>query len=202
MGMGMDMGTRGGGAVRGCAIAAAMVLAAPGPARADSPAQTQPTRDVDITYRADVADAPGTALLQRLRFSAALRRERLDMPTSGHWMLLDLGRNTLTLVRESEHSAMTGPAGSAAAGPAPQQGQHWQRGADIIIAGAACTLWAIADDAPGRIGTEFCLTADGAMLRVREGERVVSEAISVSYAPQDAAIFAIPQGYRSPQDTP
>lgn len=180
--------------------AAIFLLAGPGSVLAEAPAQTTPSRDIDITYRADIANNPGTALLQRLRYSAALRRQRLDMPTSGHWLLLDYARGTLTLVHEPEHTAMTQPAAGAGGLPDPGPSQHWQRGARQSIAGTACTDWRLISGASE--DAAYCLTDDGAVLRISRAGRVISEAIAVSYAPQPESVFAQPQGYATPPSQP
>jgi hypothetical protein len=56
-----------------------------------------------------------------------------------------------------------------------------------------CTEWeATATD--GR-RTVACITADGVLLRARAGDRTLLSAVSVDYAPQDPALFAVPDGF-------
>ena len=65
-------------------------------------------------------------------------------------------------------------------------------GADTV-AGLACTQWRTTDTRGEQ--TLACTTDDGVMLRATAGGRVLMEAVSVSYTPQDQAVFALPPGY-------
>jgi hypothetical protein len=41
-----------------------------------------------------------------------------------------------------------------------------------------------------------CVTADGIILRAKEGDRIVWETTAISRGPQDAALFALPAGVK------
>jgi hypothetical protein len=52
---------------------------------------------------------------------------------------------------------------------------------------------------PGAPPLAVCLTEDGAMLRAEEGGQR-AEALEVTYAVQDPALFRIPDGWRVVRD--
>ena len=80
-------------AAAACWLAAPVALADPAP-------RVNPTRDVDITYKVPVARNASTAILQRLRYSATLREQRVDLPTSGNWMVLNYTTHRMAMVRD------------------------------------------------------------------------------------------------------
>ena len=63
-----------------------------------------PARDVDVTYRVLVQQGSDISLLQRLRFSTFLHRQRLDMPTSGEWLVMDFAAGRMAMVRDATNS--------------------------------------------------------------------------------------------------
>jgi hypothetical protein len=156
------------------------------------PPLVMPLRDVDVTYKVPVAGGRDMAILQRLRFSAALHRQRVDLPTSGNWMVLDYVTHRMTLVRDESRELVevpapdnaTQPAGFALVGPAQ-------------VAGLPCTEWRTRDTR-GQ-ATVACYTDDGVLLRARGDRGVLMEAIDVGYRPQGADVFALPQGYSRQQ---
>ncbi len=169
-------------------LAIGLLLAA-APACADPAPIVQPTRDVDVTYRVPVPGADNAALLQRLRWSASLRRQRVDLPTSGNWMVIDFVTHRLEMIRDDEHTVLDlpGPPDPAAlaTGFAPA-GQ-------ATIADLPCSEWRTRDSRGAE--TIACYTSDGVLLRARSGDRTLMEAIAVHYLPQPDSIFAIPEGY-------
>jgi hypothetical protein len=165
-------------------VRAAAFLLVAGGAAAETPPRL-PLRDVDVTYRVPVPVTQGTAILQRFRWSASLRTQRLDLPTSGTWMLLDYAHHTMTAVRDETREAAVQPA-------PPEPGGALLPGGRDTVAGLACTEYRAGD------GSQICLTADGVLLRVERDGRTVLEAASVRYGPQDASVFAVPAGYTAP----
>jgi hypothetical protein len=170
-------------------LAAALWLLGAASAWAATAPVLQPTHDVDITYKVPVPGAARTALLQRLRWSASLRRQRLDLPTSGNWMVMDFVTHRMDMVRDDTRSVLDLPAPPdpppSAAGFAPL--------GDSSVAGLACEEWRTRDNHGAE--TIACYTADGILLRARAGDRVLMEAVSVQRVPQADSVFALPQDY-------
>ncbi len=159
---------------------------------ADTPV-VQPTRDVDVTYRVPVPGGGDASLLQRLRWSAATRRQRVDLPAAGNWMVLDFGNHRMELVRDESREVVDLPAPRTAGQP----GAGYTREGAAQVAGLACTQWRTIDTR-GEV-TDACYTADGVLLRAVAGSRVLMEAVSVTYAPQGGELFVPPAGYAHQQ---
>ena len=151
----------------------------------------QPTRDVDVTYKVPVPTASGTALLQRLRWSTATRRQRVDLPTSGNWMVVDFAQHRMALVRDQSHEVVDLPAPQSS--DLPGGGAGYTRQSPATVAGIACTEWRTIDTRGQE--TLACYTDDGVLLRARSGDRVLMEAVSVHFVSQDPAIFQAPPEY-------
>jgi len=170
------------------------LVLAPGAVRAADGPVLVPTRDVAVTYR---MDAGGRMLEQRMRWSAAAKRMRVDPPTPGIFVLIDYVAHRMEVVREPERSfvEMAAPAtlpGMGAPATESRGGGYVRGGADEVL-GMACTDWTTRDS-KDRV-TEICVTADGVLLRVRVDGRVRADAARVEYGPQDPALFQLPQGY-------
>lgn len=154
-----------------------------------------PTRDVAVTYRTEQG---GRILEQRMRWSAAARRMRVDPPTPGTFLLVDYAAHRMDVVRDAERSfiEMDAPATMPGLGApglgAPGEGRY-ARGAEAAVAGIACTEWSTRDP-QGREAT-VCVTSDGVLLRVSLDARVLAAAVRIDYSPQDAALFRVPAGY-------
>jgi hypothetical protein len=173
----------------------AAILLAAGPASAEAPPATHPTRDVDVTYRVPVPSAPGTDLLQRFRWNARTRQQRVDLPTSGNWMVVDFATHRMEMVREATHEVLDLPAPDTI--DLPGDGAGFSRRGDATVAGFPCVEWQTVD----RQGqaTLACYTADGVLLRARAGDRTLMEAISLHYVAQDPAVFEMPPDYTHQQ---
>ena len=151
----------------------------------------RPIRDVDVTYAVDAGG--GTILHERLRWDVAAQMLRVDPPTRGLYVIIDLAARRMSTVRTAEQAVIemaapegvTGMADSAAAGAV-------RRGTDTV-AGLACTEWDMTDVA-GQ-ATRVCLTEDGVLLRARLGDRTLLRAETVQYGPLDPGVFRIPVGY-------
>lgn len=180
--------------MRRLALALACVC---GSAMAEAPPAVQPTRDVDVTYKVPVPSAPGTALLQRLRWNASRRQQRVDLPTSGNWMVVDFAAHRMAMVRDQTREVIDLPAPRSA--DLPGGGSGYSRRGDASVAGIACTEWRTIDTQGQE--TLACYTADGVLLRARAGDRVLMEAVSVNYTAQDAAVFQTPADYTHQQSS-
>ena len=155
----------------------------------------QPTRDVDVTYRVPVPGATDSFLLQRLRWSAAHRQQRVDLPTSGNWMVLDFNAHRMALVRDDRREVLDlpSPQGADQAGAAA----GYARVASADVAGLSCTEWRTVDTR-GQ-ATLACYTDDGVLLRATSGARTLMEAVHVAYEAQAESVFQTPVGYSRQQ---
>jgi hypothetical protein len=170
---------------------AAALLLAGTTAMAEPPPTVQPTRDVDVTYKVPVAGGTDMAILQRLRFSASLHRQRVDLPTSGNWMMLDFGAHTMSLVRDQSREIVDLPAPASASQPGA--GAGFVRQGAASVAGFDCTEWHTRDTRGQE--TVACYTTDGVLLRARNDSGTLMEAVQVSYGPVPASVFTLPDGY-------
>jgi hypothetical protein len=160
---------------------------------APSPA-ARPLRDVDVTYKVPVPDGKDTTLRQRFRWSVAAQTQRVDLPGSGSWMVLDFARHRMQVVHDEAHEVMDVPAPPEAGVPG------YTRAGDDTVAGLACTQWRTVDTRGDE--TLACYTPDGVLLRATSGGKVMMEAVSVSYAAQAPAVFQPPSGYTHQQSKP
>ena len=161
------------------------------PALADAPASVKPTRDVDVTYQVPVGGGGNTAMLQRLRYSAALHRQRVDLPTSGNWMMMDFTTHRMAMVRDESREIVDLPAPDDSA--LPNNGASFVRVGQASVAGLDCTEWRTRDTRGEE--TVACYTPDGVMLRARNDTQVLMQAISVHYGALAEGAFALPDGY-------
>jgi hypothetical protein len=196
------------------AVAAFAVLLC-GAAPDDHPV-LRPVHDVDVIYvlsvpRPDAAgpDATGpdaggpgassqdtgggATLHERLRWNAAAQTLRVDPPTAGLFVIIDLAARRMSTVRTADKTVIemaapdnvTGMPNNAAAAAVRQ-------GADTV-AGLACVDWDMTD-AAGE-AARLCVTGDGVLLRARAGGRTLLSAETVHYGPLDAGLFQVPAGY-------
>jgi hypothetical protein len=172
-----------------------LFLLLPAAALADTPPSLRPLHDVDVTYRVPVPGGGDESLLQRYRWSAATQRQRVDLPTSGKWMVLDFINHRMELVQDDSHEVLDVPAPPSSAQPGA--GAGFTRIGTGNVAGLPCIQWNTIDTRGQQ--TEACYTDDGVLLRVTAGPRVLLEAVSVKYAAQDDAVFQIPNGYTHQQ---
>ncbi|MBW8270954.1 DUF4412 domain-containing protein [Caldovatus aquaticus] len=183
-------------------LALALLLAA-GPARAqpgaERPANLQPTRDVAVTYRVTGAEQGE----MRITYSAAAEAIRTDFSGFGPPgpVIADIRNRRMVLLLAAERTArihlLSEPEIRTFRQPEP--GTRFQRLGTERIAGHPCTVWRIAPAMPGAPPVAMCLTEDGVMLRTEEaGQR--AEAVQVTCAPQDPALFRIPEGWQVVRD--
>lgn len=179
--------------------------AAPGQAgvlASDRPLAT-PSRDVDVTYETPTnapADpqqdhAKPAMFRQRLRWLQSEQRMRIDPGGGSLYMLTDYRAHTLSIVNLAAGAVLDAPApaGSALA-PGGSQDVAFAKVGVSQVAGVACQNWRLGPDAPGAVIA--CITADGVTLRVATAQRLLAQAVSVAYVPQDPALFDHPKGLR------
>jgi hypothetical protein len=162
-----------------------LVLAAgPGrPAKAADAPLAHPSRDVDVTYRMVRGDR---VLIERMRWQAATQRQRVDPPSPGLFVVIDYRAGRMDTVRLSDRLVLE------MAAPPNEQGAYVRQGEDQV-AGLTCTDWeATATDGQPTVA---CITADGVLLRATAAGQTLLSAETVAYAPQDPALFAVPEGF-------
>jgi hypothetical protein len=170
-------------------LSVALALPPGPPARASDAPATVPSRDVDVVYR---LGPPGGAdpRRERVRWDVAHGLQRIDPPTPGLHMILDYRTKRLVSLRDRERLALVidGAAIPAAVG-------GYVRHGDATVAGLPCTDWETrpAQGEPSLI----CFAPDGVTLRLSQRGVVLIEAISVSYAPADPTVFAVPSDFRA-----
>ncbi len=171
----------------------ATVLAMPALALAQEKPPTVPLRDVDVTYGMAQPIQDGPKLTQRMRWSVANGRLRVDPPAQDLYMIVDYRGRHMAVVRPSDRAVLDMDASGPGLPGAPSDGHFARRGEDQI-AGLPCTNWQTLDAAG--VTAVVCLTTDGVMLRASRNGQVLLEATSVSYAPQDPGAFEPPAGFR------
>ena len=133
------------------------------------------------------------ATTQRLRWHVSDRRLRIDPPGEGVFMIVDYAARRMQMVEIGPREVvdMPPPPGLGATA-APDA--RFERLGESTVAVTSCTEWRTTDMQGS--ATTVCLTPDGVLLRASSGGRVMIEATRVSYAPQDTALFLVPDGYR------
>lgn len=180
----------------------ALLLSA-GPACAqpatDRPANLQPTRDVAVTYRVTGAEQGE----MRITYSAAAEAIRTDFTGFGPPgpVIADIRNRRMVMLLEDQRMArihlLSEPEIRTFRQPEP--GTRFERLGTERVAGHGCTLWRITPAMPGAPPVAMCLTEDGVMLRTEEQSQR-ADAVEVRYAPQDPALFRIPQGWQVVRD--
>ena len=112
-----------------------------------------------------------TSLLQRLRWSATRHQQRVDLPTSGNWMVLDFAGHRMALVRDETHEVIDLPSPRSA--DQPGAGAGYTRAGTATVADLACTEWRTIDTRGQE--TLACYTDDGVLLRATAGPRVLMQ---------------------------
>ncbi len=172
-------------------LVAAMVLLA-GPACA-APAFL-PTRDVAVTYE---LNSPGlTGQNYRLNYDAADNLARIESPAQGFYVLANLPAGQAQVVVPALHAIVQAPDFSQLTQLIAQAGQaRFTPLGYGSYAGFGCKRYLVLN-AQGS-GTA-CITKDGVVLhfsgRDTHGSAEVT-AVTVRFAPEPAADFAVPEGY-------
>jgi hypothetical protein len=147
-------------------------------------------------------DTPGgpRVVEERMRWSAAAGRLRVDPPTPGMWVVVDTRSRRMATVRDAERSVFEIDSGQAMPTPTPAVSAEFLRRGTAIVADVPCTEWQTTDMTGEP--TLACITDDGVLLRASAAGRVLVEALHLRYAPQDAVVFHIPEDYRRIQPPP
>ena len=178
-------------------LAAALLLLGPiaGPASAQDRPSLIPSRDVDVTYVMAGLDSAGqvVTLTQRTRWSAGSGEMRVDPPGGETYLVIDYHAHRLYAVHPAQRAVVVMPADPASVAPGMAHTGTFSRRGKASVAGLACTEWDTQDS--GGQATTVCLTADGVLLRVRHGDRVLAQARSVTFAPIHPAVFAVPADF-------
>jgi hypothetical protein len=183
---------------RRASFAVLLAFAMPGASQAQPmPAATPfvtPQRDVDVTYliarpgnAGDPPGIPGPAMTQRMRWSAALWRQRIDPPGAAI-MITDYRRHELLVIDPVRRQALRFPAPNRVLPPGVRASGPYTRLGDQVVAGTPCTEWRT-PDASG-VQSQVCFTADGVLLRARHDAEILMQAVQVHYAIQDPALFS------------
>lgn len=153
----------------------------------------RPLHDVDVTYALDAGH--GVTVQERMRWDVAARMLRVDPPTNGLYVIIDLAARRMSTVQTARQAVIEMAAPEGVAGMADSAAAGAVRRGTDTVAGLACTNWDITD-AAGQ-ATRVCLTEDGVLLRAKLGHRTLLEAVTVRYGTIDPAVFRIPDGYTS-----
>ncbi len=131
-------------------------------------------------------------LTQRMRWSIAAGRLRVDPPSPGLYMIVDYHAKRMAVVKVADRAVLD--VSTAGPGlPGASAGSYTRQDA-ADIAGLHCTNWLTAD--AGGHDTTLCLTEDGVMLRASQDGRVLLQATGVQYGAQDPSAFLPPEGFR------
>jgi hypothetical protein len=149
-----------------------------------------PTRDVDVTY--EMAEG-GRTLPQRMRWMASARKLRVDPPLPDLFGIVDYDQKRMSMVRERERTIIDMTAPEQFVSGVEGRLATAVRGGDKAVSGLPCTEWQTQDlrNDPA----SACITQDGVLLQVRSHAKIVLSAASVRYAPQNPALFRVPDGY-------
>jgi hypothetical protein len=174
------------------AVAAALPLAAAAQPK-------QPSRDYAATYR---IEAEGRASEMRVFYSAATRRQRVEMADAGMAMINDQASGRVLILNEPARVVMEMPAAAARQQPllSLPDDMTLSRTGTATVAGHRCTTYRAVQAGADR-GT-VCVSDYGILLSgdFRQGDRTGRmEATSVTLAPQPAALFQPPQGWQTMQ---
>lgn len=150
-----------------------------------------PTRDVTINYK---VLGRGGGQPVTISHAAGSSMMRVESPEMGGFSLVDRTSGRATVIMTQMRMYMEVGAGQMP-GPSltPDQDARFTRKGTDTVAGIACTVW--------EIGTRHgdatsCITADGAMLRMRTNAGDGMEAVKVTFAPIPHEQFAVPAGYQ------
>ncbi|MCL2427849.1 MAG: hypothetical protein FWD12_01290 [Alphaproteobacteria bacterium] len=173
------------------AIAVLLAALAAGAPAAQRP-RLLPSRDVAITYR---TERNGAVLEQRVHWSAAELRMRIDAPSPGLFVIVDYPAHRMEIVQMSDRTVvdMAAPTGAPWMTAGLADLDYARSGTDQV-AGLPCAEWQARSRGQAE-PTTICVTDDGVLLRVRQGPVVLAEARAVQYAPQDASLFRVPDGF-------
>ncbi len=182
---------------RRAATVLALALAATASAHA-APARPVlfPTRDVTVAY--DVHSPQANVTQATAAIAAGGAHVRIETPQLAGAMLLDRGRNTLTMVLQGMHMySVTAGRGSMVDEFLRDPKLRFTAAGQASVAGLRCEEWDVASDRGTGRG---CVTPDGVLLRFQghdvRGREASLLATSVQYAPIPASAFQPPAGFQ------
>jgi hypothetical protein len=181
---------------RAVIAAALLCLAGTAAIAADHPPYV-PTRDVAVAYRVQLSADPHGEESVQMAYTTASGRVRIEAPGNPGYMLIDRSEGRLIMVVDQMRTFMEMPFDARmGAGLLLNDKMAFSRKGMEKVAGLPCTSW---DVTSGATHARLCITADGVILRAegsdpKRGEGRL-EAVSVSYTPQPANLFAPPAGY-------
>ena len=108
-------------------------------------------------------------------------------------MIIDYDRKRMSMVRERERTVIEMAAPEQFVSGIEGRLATAVRQGDARVSGLPCTEWKTRD--LGDHPATACITPDGVLLQVQARGQVVLTAASVRYAPQDPALFRVPEGY-------
>ena len=158
----------------------------------------RPLHDVDVTYALDAGH--GVIVQERMRWDVAAGMLRVDPPTKGLYVIIDLAARRMRTVQIARQAVIEMAAPEGVAGMADSAAAGAVRRGTDTVAGLACVDWDVTD-AAGQ-ATRVFLTEDGVLLRANMGDRTLLEAVTVRYGTIDPGVFRIPDGYTSRQIGP
>jgi hypothetical protein len=164
---------------------------------ADETPRLMPSRDVDITYRVSSGDKPVT---ERVRWLAAEEIERIDPHGKGYllarsaYMIIEHHKKTAEIVDPKTHS-VTATVNPVAGELAEIENAKLTPLGSATVARLGCQVWRA--EISAQVEREICLTEDGVLLRVRNGDKTVLEATAVKYHHISSKLFDIPPDYQA-----
>ncbi len=164
---------------------------------ADETPRLMPSRDVDITYRVSSGDKPVT---ERVRWLAAEEIERIDPHGKGYllarsaYMIIEHRKKTAEIVDPKTHS-VTATVNPVAGELAEIENAKLTPLGSATVARLGCQVWRA--EISAQVEREICLTEDGVLLRVRNGDKTVLEATAVKYHHISSKLFDIPPDYQA-----
>jgi hypothetical protein len=171
-------------------VATLLLLGSASAPKAEQP-RLRPSRDVAVVYRAP--GPHGIEIEQRVRWLAAAQTMRIDPPNGGLHVIVDYSAQRMSVVDDANRSVVQMGARDGANALAGTATASYTRLGQGTVAGHLCTEWQ-ALDRQG-LSALVCITEDGVLLRAGTANMVRVSAISVQYAPQDAAAFQVPADY-------
>jgi hypothetical protein len=160
----------------------------------------QPTRDYAVTYRMEHQGQGGQTQAGQMNvaYSAATRRQRVEMPEVGMVVITDQAALKMFMLNAATRTVMEMPLvkGQQPGFVLPDD-MVLTRTGSATVAGHRCTTYRAEQNRAER-GT-VCMTDEGIMLRaaMRQGELAgAMEATSLTLATQPASQFALPDGWQ------
>jgi len=164
------------------------------PAQGATHPQFLPSRDVTVAYQMSAPGRPDAPYL--LTYDAADERARIDNPSQGDYVLVDLPAGSARLVVPALHAVVDAPDLSALTQQVMDaDNARFTPLGPGFYAGRHCDKYLVMN-AQGS-GTA-CITPDGVILHFAGGDihgSAVVTATSVSYGPQPPGAFAQPDGF-------